>query len=118
MSAEEDGAGRRVHPRLGLRVRVEVLDAGAASTMESANLSYGGMALTGLPEAHEDDPVELRIHLDDETLLCSATVVWTGNIHGTGPRCGVAFDELSARDEMILRRFIDAHSQQSDEGEA
>jgi hypothetical protein len=86
---------------------VDVIHDGGSEPARAANLSMGGLALESLSRVEADDVLTLRMHLDEEILTVEGVVVWKGQVHGEGARCGVAFDNLSPEQMGTLQTFID-----------
>lgn len=97
---------RRQHRRLGVAIEVDLVDQRGRKSVQTADLSAGGLALQGhlgLKEGHE---VTLCLHLEEERLDVRGVVVWCGLIPGLGMRYGVAFDALDPDSLHRLQAFL------------
>ena len=73
----------------------------------TADLSEGGLAVEDAPvELQLGQSVALDLYLDDEVVHATGVVVWSGVVNGTGPRCGIAFEDFEAAGMDVLRRFL------------
>lgn len=86
-------------------VAVQILDRPGTPQLNAANLSSGGLALLGA-NLEDGDTVRLRLQLGEASIVARGLVVWTGRVLGVGARCGIAFDDLDADAERVLKRFL------------
>jgi CheY-like chemotaxis protein len=100
------GAERRRHPRAPLVASVVVERGGERmGVFRLANLSAGGVLLTGDPPLTVGDRLDLQLRLGEQAVRMEATVLREART-GHGPSWALAFHQLPAGAEGIIEAAV------------